>query len=943
METYQEVILRLGHNLAEIDANINKPLADTANKYRTTAETVCKAIIIGHGANPPAGLEKLIADALKFIEIEENTRDSGLFKAEVKYLQNIGNAFSHDGAVENISQTEGQTNAFDSLIKVVRIAFFGQSDLDAPILPKSMEERIPRRALSRSKFENPRAEEVARLCFPKNRVESKIRRSDHDSRLVYDYISADLGSGLTKGMLFLRSRTAIERALTDFSLASAPGFPDALEIITPRTYRPDGGEVDRRKSITDIIKGLSLETKIPKIQVKYFDDFVWESCLPEDFRGLSTPIKKTSHFIAQSLESIEAAGKGTTIHSSASAYVDKLLRSSHDSNPVHVVIGPAGIGKTTFCDDIATYINTQERKRVILLSATDFREISNSATIESASDLYHLAEINELLDDRSSIESHNFEINLACGNFVLLIDGFDELESHLGPSLNFEKFMHSLTDLEECFRKVLVILTVRDYDIERFKKFEQASICRLRGFSTQDTEKYLKSRLPQESLVEARKLLSSFNVGGDNENPTTIPLYASLICDYLIETKSTDKSKLTAASQGTKFFSSGRPLDTLVGKIVDREIAKQSLGKIGPDDFVEILIEIIRAPQHRVTKAALLDVIAACDGDGLSVNQSNFLRNPFLIWEKETISFRYDSLAYFFKARLLAQLVKEGKFSPAPSIDFMAEFYHGEGPLYDEFRSVLPPSDYAASSVAVLWFQGLRQFGKSTDGSELQWRRAMSAFLYWALAEKADKTERSELISKYFGGDHWNYFSVFSRFFGLNLVDKSISHGHIENFTNLPNCDYTSGAAIFCSSQITFDDRSLPDKIERSLFADDCTFSPNLAISFQASDMANESGREVVRDNIYKILKVGFRANRFAWKSKDVYKNVTVVGRFSLDMYLIALTRRGVLIHESGRAGAESGYVVSDDWYTDARKLIEEKNLTSRMEIIISDLPKSIQ
>lgn len=107
--------------------------------------------------------------------------------------------------------------------------------------------------------------------------------------------------------------------------------------------------------------------------------------------------------------------------------------------------------------------------------------------------------------------------------------------------------------------------------------------------------------------------------------------------------------------------------------------------------------------------------------------------------------------------------------------------------------------------------------------------------------------------------------------------------------------------------------------------------------------MADEYGHEIIRDNIYKILKVGFRSNRFSWKSKDVYKNVTVIGKFSLAAYLDLLTREGVLILELSHAGAEHGYVVSDVWRDDARKLVEEKNPTHRMFDIISNLPDRIQ
>lgn len=943
MDDYSSLISRLGEYLAEIDSNLAKPLANAANKYRLAAEAICKAIILGHGGKPQGLLEKLISDALKWIEKCESGRDAGLFKSEIKYLQNVGNTYSHDGAASGLSSNEGQSAAFDALVKVIQIAFFGDGDLDAPTLPKSMEERIPARTLGRTKFENPRSEEVVRLCFPKHRVETKITRSDHANRLVYDYVVAELGGGLTKGMIFIRSRTAIEKTLVDFTARIGPNFPDALEIITPRAYRPDGGEVDRRKSINEFVRHLSLDSRGRKIHVKYFDDFVWESCLPEKFRAGSGPIKKTSYFIEQTLEPFGDLGKPAGTHWSASEYVAKILKNPHEYKPVHIVIGPAGIGKTTFCDDISSYINAQERKRVILLSATDFREISKVTPIGSVSDLYQVAIENGFMEDSNSIESHNFEINLACGNFVLIIDGFDELESHLGTSLNFEKFMRSLTELEECFRKVLVILTVRDYDVERYKNIRQTSICRLRGFSSDDTDRYLGERLSRESISEAKALLKAFNGGSEPERHTTIPLYASLICDYLVERASGPEVPSVIECDSAKFFVSGKPLDTLVRKIVDREIAKQSLGRIGPDDFFDILIEIIRAPQHTVTKSALLEYVDACNSDAQSVNSTNFLRNPFLRWEGETISFKYDSLAHFFKSRLLVRKIREGLFSESPSIEFLAEFYCGEGPLYDEVRAICPVSEFADAPGTQDWFRGLIHFGTREPESKLPWRKAMSAFMYWALGGNVDKTERSQWLVRHFEGNVLNGFSVYGRFYPLDLRDITVCGGYIENYTSLPVCDYRAGEPVFHSCQVNFDDKSLPDKLDRSLFATDCTFSANLTESFHAKEMADESGHEIVRDNVYKIVKVGFRANRFSWKSKDVYRNATVVGKHSLDSYLSFLTGQGLLTLELSRAGAEPGYVVSDEWYPDARKLVEEKNLTGRMAALIANLPRMIQ
>lgn len=942
MENIENIINRLESYLNEIALNINLPISDSANKYRIAAESICKAVIIGHGGEPIGRLEKLISDALKYVEARETSRDASIFKTEIKYLQGIGNTYSHDGGDGAVSQGESQMAAFDALVKVIQIAFFGDGDLDAPALPKSIEDRIPARALGRSKFENPRAEEVVRLCHPKRKIDTPFRRSEHANRLVYDYVVTDLG-GLTKGFLFLRSRTAIKNSLVDFNSSIGTEFPDALEIITPRVQRPDGVEIDRKKSILDIIKDISFDAGRRKVKVIYFDDFVWNYCLPQEVTSDRPPIKKADNFIEQSLQPIDAMGNSLEKASSTSQYVKKILNNSDDYHPVHIVIGPAGIGKTTFCDDISAVINSENRKRVIFFSATDFRDATSDSSIDSVSDLYQMAVENGLLEDDSRIESHNFEINLACGNFVLIIDGFDEIESHLGASLNFDNFMRSLADLEECFRKVLVILTVRDYDTERFKHFGNTSICRLQGFTDIDTDRYLAARLPTSNIADAKELLSAFHSTEEAERVTTIPLYASLICDYLVEQETGKKLSTTSGTESTKFFASGKPLDTLVRKIVDREITKQSLGRIGPDDFFEILIEIIRAPQHTVTKPALLGLISACDGSSETVNPVNFLRNPFLRWDREAISFKYDSLTYFFKSRFLARKIKEGRFSPSPAIEFIAEFHRGEGPLFDEFGSIFPATKFGTNKETLEWFKGLLQLGREELGSRLPWRKAISSFLYWGLGSAIDKAERAEYLKKFFGGNNLQGLSIYDRFYPLDLRDVEVHNGYLENYLSLPGCDHNNGQVVFFSTDVSFDDRFLPEKIDKTLFSENCTFSQNLASSFEAKEIADENSHDIIRDNLYKILKVGFRANRFSRRSRDGYRKATVVGKHSLDAYLDYLVAQGVLNLEQGRVGSEPGYAVSNDWSLDARKLIEERNVTSRMDSVIMELPKRIQ
>ncbi|SSY76533.1 NACHT domain-containing protein [Alcaligenes faecalis] len=933
IDNYTDTLSKINQLLIDIVIQRDESLEKVGNIYRQTAEAICKAVILGGNQLPEGDLERQISIAYKLVETRENSRSAQIFRTELRYLQNTGNTFSHVGT-PTVPELSKQTAALESLKKVLRIAFFSNGELDPPTLPAELRRDLPVRVLQSDKLENLRPEQVVRIWMPMLAVQTKIQRTEHSTRLLYDYVEAT-STNVTFGVLFLRSRSAIEKSLSDCFSVISRDLPESLHIVTPRVYRSsDGRETDRVGTINNMLQQhFSKHQEFTK--VVYFDEFVWNNCLPEQIR--SAPLSHTpeSGVIPQSIQVISGDSKQSQ-PLMAHEYIDKVLNHSNIHAPVQVVIGPAGIGKTTFCDRMSQHIGAMNRKRVVLLSATDFREVFDPPPIRSVSDLYCLAVDQGFMNENESLDSHTFEINLGCGNFVLIIDGFDELESHLGEALDFESFMHSLADLEASFRKILVILTVRDYDKERFLKLTHTAIIELQGFGEEDTDRYLSQELTGPQIKEAKTLLRSFSTSNNSDNQT-VPLYASLIRDHLIEVAQGQQLLTLPLSETAKSFSTNHPLDRLVRKIVDREIAKQSLGNLQADDFFDILIEVIRAPKMGLPKEILAEHVEACGGDAKTVTAINFLRNPFLRFDNDIVYFKYDSLSYFFKSRFLARRFREAMFHPSPAIEFMTELARGEGPLLNELKRIFPASKYGKDISVQNWFRAFHK-GLRDNPKDPSWRKALSGFLYWALEGLSDKKERTEAITAIFECNMWECFSIFGKFYPLDLREVQIHDGFIENYSNLASCEFEPGTIVFYETFVGFDDHHLPDKLDRTVFDNSCTYSTNLRDAFEAKEMADELSFEIVRENAYKLLKVGFKANRFIWKSSLVYRKVTVVGRHSRTVYLEKLLTQGVLKEENSKTGPEKGYIVTDEWQSDVRKLIEERNITSSMARLLQAL-----
>ncbi|MEA9654744.1 NACHT domain-containing protein [Xanthomonas campestris] len=878
----------------------------------------------------PDKLEVQISEAYKLVLLRESGRDAGVFKAALKNLQALGNAFSHAGTPASPEYADS-SGARGSLATALRIAFFANDDLDVPALPDSFRVDIPVRVLQRNSLENLRPEQVVRTWLPNVSVSTKRQMLDHSARLLYDYVEAVAG-GLRFGVVFLRTRTAIEKSLADF-FANVGKVPDSLCFVTPRVYRTDGRLQDRKGSIQAAL--LSRKSALGSIEAKveYFDEFVWNNCLPDHVRNYKKSPSSSLGVIPQYVQPItrDGAVKGPMTRKQ---YVDVLRNNSGGSSPIHVIVGPAGIGKTTFCDLIADDIGVESRRRVVLLSATDFREVSPTKQVRSVSDLYMMAVEEGFTEAGESIDSHNFEVNLGCGNFVLMIDGFDELESHLGADLDFEAFISSLTDLEESFRNVLVVLTVRDYGKERFLKVPSISLVQLRGFDRGDTELYLLQELTAPQVVEANHLLESFSVDEDPD-PQTVPLYASLIRDYIRERNA--GAVAPPQSDSAKMFAADLPLDRLIKKIVDRELGKQSLGNISADDFFHILIDIINAPSSRMSREEFSKMVVEYGGDASTLMAENFLRNPFISCQAENITFRYDSLSYFFKSRLLVTRIRDGVFSVSPTVEFMSEMFRGDGPLFVELCKMYPARMHGTDSSVKRWFAALLAASKGHQDS-LQWKRAISGFLYWLVDASQDKAHRRDLLISSFAGDMWETFSVFGRFYSLDLRGITVFGGYIDGFESLGQSDFECGSPVFFDSYVNFDDRSLPPKLDREIFDVSCTLSANMEAAFTARETASILSFDMVRENIYRLLKVGFKSHRFSWKSEAVYRKVTVLGKHSRDVYLRTLVDRGVLVEEVGRTSAEKGYCVNPTWQKSARSLIEESNLSMEMTGLVSGL-----
>ena len=501
-------------------------------------------------------------------------------------------------------------------------------------------------------YEDVRGFDIVKICFPKQKVNNQFKHNDLPKNISYEFITVEIASNNLVGYLFVKKDISIGATLQHF-IDSLTVTLASLIICSPRVINSDTGkEIKRIDSIKDKFSDLVPDELSKKTEYFFIDDFVWKHCLAEYSKSLEIGVENEKYFVDQELFRLKQDGKSVGLESSLD-YIKKIINSSEKKDPVNIIVGRAGVGKTTFCEQLVSLVNGCEKKRALLISSTDLRDASADFTVESLTDLYRLFVKFNKIESSEVLEGDNLEINISCGNIVLIIDGLDEIESTLKEKFNFDLFIESAIYLNEAHKNCSVIITSREYYLDRYQDKDSVNIFALFGFSSELVDKYLGKRLPKQKVKEAQKNLLMFKTSEQNLHT---PLYLSLICD-LVDREEAEENGLYHI-QESKYFYAESPLDNLIYNLLQREISKQSLA-MTCDEYFELIVEISVVNKGSITKEKLNEYIEiyfslvekTSSNDMSKYNQ--FYVSPLLSYNKKINAFKikYDFVESWAKVR----------------------------------------------------------------------------------------------------------------------------------------------------------------------------------------------------------------------------------------------------------------------------------------------------
>jgi|GEM_PF-1833450 len=942
---------------------------DILNNARKAGEALCKAVILHHydeakGSKIILGQEKTNGTMLRsqrqldfsgLINVVIHEQDENYVVVKPKsirnkiknYLETIrihGNPASHDtnspSDLSNLADVK-----FTKFALVQLISWFYGDYITEPIPQRILQytNDIESNYVDTNKearaYEDVRGLDIVKICYPKQKVVLQTKVDDSQKRISYEFVTVEVTNSLLIGYVFVKKNISISVTLQQFIDGLTLNLANLI-ICSPRVISLDTGkEINRIASIQDKFEEIADESLSKIADYFYIDNFVWQYCLSEYASLLDLSLESEQYFVDQELFQLQNAqqiGLQPSLQ-----YVKQLINSPEKQEPINIIIGRAGVGKTTFCEQVVSLVNGLDKKRALLISSTDLRNANADFTVKSLTDLYRLfVKVNEI-DSSEALEYNNFEINISCGNLVLIIDGLDEIESTLKEKFDLASFIQSAISLNEAYKSCSIIITSRDYYLDKYSQKDSVNTFALLGFSDELVGEYLAKRLSKQRVKDAQKYLSIFDITDESRHT---PLYLSLICD-LVDREEYDEIALPDILESNYYYSEST-LDNLIYKLLQREIGKQSL-EITCDDYFELIVEISVRHQGEISKKDLNEYIeiffpsieptSNLDSD----KYTQFYISPLLSYDRSRNAFKvkYDFVELWTKVRfVLSNFVKEALDEDLKRL--LIEIYDGSSLLLEELIKIksIAQINYIEHGGNILQ-KLIKDFNEPSKKLILT-RKAVSGLLYLVLSDnnRKSKSDYSNDLIQLFGSSKLNHFCVFGQFFPLNFHEIQVYEGWFEQYHDFEKCEFPSDVTVFYYSTFKGIDPKFSATLNSMLFDSTCNLNEELRKAFDDSLSSAGNLSKQVRTNLYRILKVGYRSGSFSWKSESIYRMVPIKGHIPLQEYLRFLTLEGVLEKRAEKAGDGDGFIVAQNFKDAAKNLIANDIVKPELEAVIKKI-----
>ena len=336
-----------------------------------------------------------------------------------------------------------------------------------------------------------------------------------------------------------------------------------------------------------------------------------------------------------------------------------------ENNPVVVLTGAGGVGKTTIARNFLNktlkefkYINEHY---VLFLDSSFLLDQLKSDRVSTIYDLYKADS-----SDSNYFTEELFKLSIDNGSFIIVLDGLDEIISGISIKFQLQYFLKNIFD-DYCFNlaRTKIIITCRDSIWEEASylipsEFDIEKIV-IKPFNQSQAEKFFESCFKNENKLQKKSMSIVENLLlRSNES-----YYSPFMLDTISELVKSDINKDSISNifdiedqeSSELCFIRSSMLDYLVHAVCKREVKKLNISLINQ---VNILCKISEKKQV-ISKSEFILIVNNIIENPDNKTVSLLLAHPFINFNsKDSIGIRYDFLRDFFLKISISQRFYSG-------------------------------------------------------------------------------------------------------------------------------------------------------------------------------------------------------------------------------------------------------------------------------------------
>lgn len=849
-------------------------------------------------------------------------------KVELEKILAYGNFESHDS--DDGIDIDEKNEIKETIDKLIKLVFLSES--------VNFDHKLPNYIFSNYKSkiiddEEWQCSKIIESVYP-NREYSNITSSKEYE--FYELIEPDQRK---LGFLFFGRNVSLRSNIIELIKSNNFEKFQSLTILIPNEISKRTGVTVRNKLENlerishDLIKPLN---KNISIKTDFIENYIWDQCLPSGFKKPSN-IENDPYFVDQAL----FYDNGDSIFSQELINKISIVREEGDK-PTYLIMGSGGAGKTTFCDEAIKAIDKitsrGKRKKALMLSSFELPDdiqnnININININSIQDLYFL-----LKGDKYGINRSILELNISSGNFILVIDGLDEIVSKLKDRFDINAFFESIDNLNHTYQNSSILITSRDlsYCLD-YNSLVGVKILNLKGFDIDLSKKYFEKRFKNtdnalEFEKKALKYLSELN----SDNNTT-PLMLALISDLV---EDGDDIQINSSSE---YFINDNPLDAIIFSLISREIDKQAL-RITPDQYFQIIKDIVIEYNGKISNVELKDLIEITTETTNEDYYKAFYISPLLSNRRNDYYIKYDSLELWFKKRALFSCLKKRKIFDLNCLKVFSttNAYLGED-LISDFSDLDFDENLLNDNIKFY----LSKIIEKDNISDVE-MKIISGLLYLFVAKNniKDKADLSSSIRSIFPIEFEKIkkICVYGSFYPIDFNEIIVSEGYFNRYSNLSNCIIPENKTIFYNStflNFSADDFSKNSNISKNNF-DNCILDKGLLEVINKVESTIVNKVDNIKHDLKKIFKCGYSEGGFSWKSILVYKQQcnSLKSNIILSEWFEILQKNNFIVKEKAKASSDSGYIVASEVRLEVKNFLTQSRESKKISILINSLTK---